>query len=170
MKQIEGVVVSLSAEQVFVDIGYKTEGVLPLSAFPNNAEGVKAGDKIPVSVKGRNEEHYYELSASKLPSPATGLLSKKLSRKNSPSSAPSPVSSKADLPSILAFAHLCRPAVAERAMHPNSKNWSAPKSTAASPNSTSPTKTWSSTAVSSSKSRRAFSRKAAWQPCSRAKC
>ncbi len=43
VKQIEGVVVSLSAEQVFVDIGYKTEGVLPRSAFPNNAEGIKAG-------------------------------------------------------------------------------------------------------------------------------
>ncbi len=69
VKQIEGVVVSLSAEQVFVDIGYKTEGVLPLSAFPNNAEGVKAGDKILVSVKGRNEEHYYELTRFKVAQP-----------------------------------------------------------------------------------------------------
>ena len=34
----------LSAEQVFVDIGYKTEGVLPRTAFDNNAEGVKAGE------------------------------------------------------------------------------------------------------------------------------
>ena len=38
VKQIEGTIVSLSAEQVFVDIGYKTEGVLPRSAFPNNGE------------------------------------------------------------------------------------------------------------------------------------
>ncbi len=69
VKQIEGTVVSLSAEQVFVDIGYKTEGVLPLSAFPNNAEGVKAGDKVLVSVKGRNEEHYYELTRFKVSQP-----------------------------------------------------------------------------------------------------
>src|SRR5579859_2284310 len=34
VKQIEGTIVSLSAEQAFVDIGYKTEGVLPRSAFP----------------------------------------------------------------------------------------------------------------------------------------
>ena len=52
-----------------MDIGYKTEGVLPLSAFPNNAEGVKAGDKVLVSVKGRNEEHYYELTRFKVSQP-----------------------------------------------------------------------------------------------------
>ena len=62
-RQIEGTVISLSAEQVFLDIGYKTEGVLPRSAFPNNAQGVKPGDKVPVSVKGRNEEGYYDLLA-----------------------------------------------------------------------------------------------------------
>ena len=42
-KQLQGTVVSLSADQVFLDIGYKTEGVLPRSAFENNAEGVKPG-------------------------------------------------------------------------------------------------------------------------------
>jgi small subunit ribosomal protein S1 len=61
-KQLEGTVVSLSADQVFLDIGYKTEGVLPRSAFENNAGAVKPGDVFPVSVTGRNEEHYYELS------------------------------------------------------------------------------------------------------------
>ena len=62
-------VVSLSAEQVFLDIGYKTEGVLPRSAFENNAEAVKPGDSFPVSVTGRNEEHYYELSRFKVAQP-----------------------------------------------------------------------------------------------------
>jgi small subunit ribosomal protein S1 len=61
-KQIEGTVISASAEQVFVDIGYKIEGVLARSAFRNNAEGVKAGEKVLVSIKGRNEEGYYELT------------------------------------------------------------------------------------------------------------
>ena len=68
-KQLEGAVVSLSADQVFLDIGYKTEGVLPHSAFENNAADVKAGDRFPVSVKGRNEEGYYELSRFKVAQP-----------------------------------------------------------------------------------------------------
>ena len=66
---MQGTVVSLSAEQVFLDIGYKTEGVLPRSAFENNADGVKPGDTVPVSVKGRNEEGYYELSRFKVAQP-----------------------------------------------------------------------------------------------------
>jgi small subunit ribosomal protein S1 len=65
-RQLQGVVVSLSADQVFLDIGYKTEGVLPRSIFPNNAEAVKPGDVFNVSVTGRNEEGYYELSRFKV--------------------------------------------------------------------------------------------------------
>jgi len=68
-KQLAGTVVSLSADQVFLDIGYKAEGVLPRSAFDNNAEAVKPGDSFPVSVTGRNEEHYYELSRFKVAQP-----------------------------------------------------------------------------------------------------
>jgi small subunit ribosomal protein S1 len=68
-RQLKGVVVSLSADQVFLDIGYKTEGVLPRSAFANNADAVKPGDTFPVSVTGRNEEHYYELSLFKVAQP-----------------------------------------------------------------------------------------------------
>jgi len=68
-KQLSGIVVSVSADQVFLDIGYKTEGVLPRSAFDNNADAVKPGDSFPVSVTGRNEEHYYELSRFKVAQP-----------------------------------------------------------------------------------------------------
>jgi small subunit ribosomal protein S1 len=68
-RQIEGNVVSLSADQVFLDIGYKTEGVLPRSAFRNNAESIQPGDKIHVSVKGRNEEGYYDLTLFKVAQP-----------------------------------------------------------------------------------------------------
>jgi small subunit ribosomal protein S1 len=68
-KQLEGAVVSLSAEQVFLDIGYKTEGVLARSAFENNAAAVKPGDVVLVSVKGRNEEGYYELTRFKVAQP-----------------------------------------------------------------------------------------------------
>src|ERR1019366_5765520 len=67
--QFEGAVVSISEDQVFLDIGYKTEGVLPRTAFPNNAEAVNPGDSFPVSVTGRNEEHYYVLSRFKVAQP-----------------------------------------------------------------------------------------------------
>jgi small subunit ribosomal protein S1 len=68
-KQLQGTVVSVSADQVFLDIGYKAEGVLPRSAFDRNAEGVKPGDSFPVSVTGHNEEHYYVLSRFKVAQP-----------------------------------------------------------------------------------------------------
>src|ERR1035441_6549680 len=68
-RQLKGVVISLTADQVFLDIGYKTEGVLPRSAFDSNADSVKPGDSFPVSVTGRNEEHYYELSRFKVAQP-----------------------------------------------------------------------------------------------------
>ena len=66
-RQIQGTVVAVTAESVLLDIGYKTEGILPLSAFQN--EEVKPGDKFPVSVKGRDPEGYYELSRSRVARP-----------------------------------------------------------------------------------------------------
>jgi small subunit ribosomal protein S1 len=68
-KQLQGTVVSISADQVFLDIGYKIEGVLPCSAFPNNAEGVNPGDTVPVSITGRNDEGYYRLSRFRVAQP-----------------------------------------------------------------------------------------------------
>src|SRR3984885_10803871 len=67
-KQLLGTVVSVSAEQVFLYIGYKRECVLPRSAF-DSAENVNPGDTFPVSVTGRNEEQYYELSRFKVAQP-----------------------------------------------------------------------------------------------------
>ena len=68
-RQIEGTVVAVSADSVFVDIGYKTEGVLPLAIFQSGNETVKPGDQLLVSVKGRNLEGYYELSRFKVEQP-----------------------------------------------------------------------------------------------------
>ncbi len=68
-KQLEGTVVSVDAEFVYLDIGFKAEGILPRSAFENNAEGITAGNRFPVSVKGRNLEGYYELSRSHVTQP-----------------------------------------------------------------------------------------------------
>lgn len=68
-KQLEGKVISITPEQVFLDIGYKIEGLLPRSAFAKNADTVKAGDSFPVSIRGRNEEGYYELSLFRVTQP-----------------------------------------------------------------------------------------------------
>ena len=68
-KQIEGTVVAVNADSVFLDIGYKTEGLLPLSAFQADAEPVKAGTKVAVSVTGRDPEGYYQLSRARIERP-----------------------------------------------------------------------------------------------------
>jgi small subunit ribosomal protein S1 len=68
-KQIEATVIAVSADSVYLDIGYKTEGVLPLAPFQSANEAVKPGDKLLVAVKGRNEEGYYELSRFRVEQP-----------------------------------------------------------------------------------------------------
>jgi small subunit ribosomal protein S1 len=59
----EGTVVAVTADSVLVDVGFKTEGILPLAAFQN--ETVKPGDKLVVSIKGRDPEGYYQLTRGK---------------------------------------------------------------------------------------------------------
>lgn len=64
--QIEATVIAVSADSVFLDIGYKTEGILPLAEFQSAGQSVKAGDKLLVAVKGRDPEGYYQLSRFKI--------------------------------------------------------------------------------------------------------
>jgi len=66
---LEGTVVAVTAESVMVDIGFKTEGILPLADFQKAGETVKRGDKLSVSIKGRDPEGYYELSRLKVERP-----------------------------------------------------------------------------------------------------
>jgi small subunit ribosomal protein S1 len=68
-RQLEGRVISVSADKVFLDIGYKIEGVLPRSAFDRDAADVVPGQTYPVSITGRNEEGYYDLSRFKVAQP-----------------------------------------------------------------------------------------------------
>jgi small subunit ribosomal protein S1 len=68
-KGLEGTVVAVSGDSVFLDIGYKTEGTIPVAEFEAAGETVKRGDKIPVSIKGRGPEGYYELSRIKVARP-----------------------------------------------------------------------------------------------------
>jgi small subunit ribosomal protein S1 len=65
----EGTVVAVTADSVLLDIGFKTEGILPLAAFQSVGETVKPGDKLPVTVKGRDPEGYYELSRARVERP-----------------------------------------------------------------------------------------------------
>ena len=67
-KQREGTVITVSPDFVYLDIGLKIEGVLPVTLF-REGELPKPGDRLPVSVKGRNEEGYYELSLFKIAQP-----------------------------------------------------------------------------------------------------
>ena len=60
----EGTVVSVSADSVFLDIGFKTEGILPVSELGNDREKAKPGDKLQVTIKARDPEGYYLLTRS----------------------------------------------------------------------------------------------------------
>ena len=73
----EGTVIAVTADSVLVDIGYKTEGILPLTAFRSAKEPVTAGDKLMVSIKGRDPEGYYELSLGKIERPTDWASLKK---------------------------------------------------------------------------------------------
>jgi small subunit ribosomal protein S1 len=67
----QGKVVAISSDTVFVDIGWKTEGVLPLGEFldASGTPDIKVGDDVIVSVRGRNAEGYYQLSKIKVERP-----------------------------------------------------------------------------------------------------
>src|SRR6266705_3065505 len=66
-RQLQATVIAVNAESVFFDIGYKSEGILPLSAL--QGETLKPGEKCLVTVKGRDLDGYYELSRFKVERP-----------------------------------------------------------------------------------------------------
>jgi small subunit ribosomal protein S1 len=64
----EATVITISADSVLLDIGFKTEGVLPLTAL-RAGEAVQPGDKLLVTIKGRDPEGYYQLMRGKVEQP-----------------------------------------------------------------------------------------------------
>src|SRR5579862_946877 len=66
-RQLEATVIAVTDESVFFDIGFKSEGILPLAAL--QGETLKPGDKALVTVKGRDLDGYYELSRFKVERP-----------------------------------------------------------------------------------------------------
>src|SRR5271165_6090157 len=68
---IHGTVVSITPEAVFVDIGRKMDGVIPIDKM-REAGGellVKVGDRMIVTVTGRDEEGSYTLSTVRVERP-----------------------------------------------------------------------------------------------------
>src|SRR5260370_42254057 len=63
----DGVVVAISPEFVFVDVGLKTEAVIEAAGF--GGEPPKAGDPLTVSITGPNPEGYYTTSRTKVARP-----------------------------------------------------------------------------------------------------
>ena len=63
-----GTVVAVTVDSVILDVGYKSEGVLPLTAL-REGESLNPGDKLPVTIKGRNPEGYYELTRGRVARP-----------------------------------------------------------------------------------------------------
>ena len=68
-RRLQGTVVAVTDDSVLLDIGYKTEGILPLSIFQDAGETVKPGDQFPVSITGRDPEGYYLLTRFKVARP-----------------------------------------------------------------------------------------------------
>ena len=68
-RRLEGTVVAVTADSVLLDIGFKSEGSLPLSDLPGGDADVKLGDKFVVSVKGRDVDGYYQLSRQRIAQP-----------------------------------------------------------------------------------------------------
>jgi small subunit ribosomal protein S1 len=67
---LQATVVAVTGENVYVDVGRKMEGLLPVDAV--RAAGLaklKAGDPLIVTVTGRNQEGYYLLSTQKVEVP-----------------------------------------------------------------------------------------------------
>src|ERR1017187_2922813 len=73
---LTGTVIAVSPEQVFIDIGQKIEGVMPVADFrdPDGKVSVRVGDQFPVSIKGRNEEGYIELSKVRVDRQIEGVM------------------------------------------------------------------------------------------------
>ncbi|MDX2267808.1 MAG: S1 RNA-binding domain-containing protein [Bryobacter sp.] len=68
---LKGQVLRITPEGVFVDIGRKVEGLLPLDYVPQKNGDVllQLGQDVEVTVAGRTEDGYYRLSATKVEAP-----------------------------------------------------------------------------------------------------
>jgi len=68
---LQGRVVSISPETVFVDIGRKMDGTLPIETFrkPDGSLAIQVGDHLMVTISGTDPEGTYTLSTAKVARP-----------------------------------------------------------------------------------------------------
>jgi small subunit ribosomal protein S1 len=67
----QGAVIAVTSDSVFVNLGLKTEGVLPAADFraSDGNPGVEIGDIVTVTITGRNSEGYLTLTKLKVEKP-----------------------------------------------------------------------------------------------------
>jgi len=72
VETVDGVVIKVADDAIYVDVGRKHEGILSLDSVKDPAGNirVKAGDKVKVSVGGRDENGYHVLSVFKVVVPS----------------------------------------------------------------------------------------------------
>jgi len=66
---LQGTVVSVTPDAVFVDIGRKMDGVLPPDPAATGGRVLQPGDKLIVSIRGRDQEGNYILSTVRVETP-----------------------------------------------------------------------------------------------------
>jgi small subunit ribosomal protein S1 len=67
---LQGVIISAGSENILIDVGRKTEGVLPVTAWREQREDdPKVGASVPVMVGPRDSEGYYQLSLIRVERP-----------------------------------------------------------------------------------------------------
>jgi small subunit ribosomal protein S1 len=70
-EKLDGTVIAVNDESVFVDIGRKIEGIIPVASLrePSGELNVKPGDLVQCTITGRNEAGYYELTTIRVERP-----------------------------------------------------------------------------------------------------
>ena len=67
---VTGTIVSISSDTVFIDIGRKTEGALPLAKWQETQEGEpRVGGVAKIAIGPRNSEGFYQLSTVRVERP-----------------------------------------------------------------------------------------------------
>ncbi len=68
---VKGHVLRITPDGVFVDVGRKTDGLLPLEYVPQKQGEVllEIGQEVEVTITGRTEDGYYRLAATKVEAP-----------------------------------------------------------------------------------------------------
>ena len=92
---IEGTIIALNKREAVVNIGYKSDGIIPFNEFRYNPD-IKVGDKVEVFIENQ-EDKKVNLSSptARLAQPVRGAASTRLWRRTKSSRATSSAARKA---------------------------------------------------------------------------